>query len=690
VHIPDGYLSPETCAAGAAVMVPVFVKAGRKVHRTVKSRYVPLLAICAAYCFLVMMFNVPIPDGTTAHAIGAVLVAVILGPDAAIIAVATALVIQALFFGDGGVLALGVNAFNMAFVMTTVGYYLVYRPLSRNASLTSPRRAFAAALGGYVGISAAALCAGIELGIQPDLFHTAAGAPLYSPYHVAQAVPAMLLAHLTVAGGVEFALTFGVVAYLQRANLPVLRINHESVPETGEAARAPLRLRWWYLLAPLALMALLTPLGLLAPGGAFGETNPRANRSGFLAATHLSSIPAGLARYSGFWHHALLNGYGFGHGTHRTAGYLVSAFFGTVVISAVLLGLFGLAHLAKRLAARHRKARAEAMPVPALAAPALPALAALAAAEHASPARTPSWLLQGEVGLCPCGCIGKRRKGSFVEKTLGGAASVMRQALFGSDVASSPGLLQRIDARVKLVTMLAVLVAAALVRNTVVLLGLYGALLALAAASRLKVSFFVKRVWLFIPIFTGVVVAPATLSIITRGQIVLPLGHWWFGHAVGVTRQGLDAAGLIVTRVAVSISIVVLLTLTTPWSQLLAALRALSVPRIFIQVMGMAYRYIFHLLGSVDDMYAARKARMVGAERDYRAGRSFVAATAGALVGKAHGLSEEVYQAMVSRGYTGSARTLEGFRIGRRELVWAATCALAVAATLGLDRLLVR
>src|SRR5436305_12589249 len=142
-------------------MVPEFAPAGKRVRRIVKNRYVPLVAIGAAYSFMVMMLNVPVPDGTTAHAIGAVLVAVILGPEAAIIAVSTALAIQALFFGDGGVLAYGANTFNMAFVMPMVGYG-VYWLLARRSALTAPRRAFAAGLGGYIGLNAAALCAGVE------------------------------------------------------------------------------------------------------------------------------------------------------------------------------------------------------------------------------------------------------------------------------------------------------------------------------------------------------------------------------------------------------------------------------------------------------------------------------------------------------------------------------------------------
>src|SRR5438477_165416 len=136
--------------------------AGRRVRKVVRQRYVPLVAIGAAYSFLVMMLNVPVPDGTTAHAVGAVLVAVVLGPWAAVIAVSVALLIQALFFGDGGLLAYGANAFNMAFVMPFVGYG-VYRALChRSRPLTSPRRPLAAAVGAYVGLNASALCAAVE------------------------------------------------------------------------------------------------------------------------------------------------------------------------------------------------------------------------------------------------------------------------------------------------------------------------------------------------------------------------------------------------------------------------------------------------------------------------------------------------------------------------------------------------
>ena len=329
MHIPDGYLSPATCGFFGLVMLPIWYKASRSVGKIVKSRYVPLLAIGAAFSFLIMMLNVPIPDGTTAHAVGATIIAIVLGPWAAVIAVSISLIIQALFFGDGGVLAIGANCFNMAFVLPFVGYY-TYRAIAANTSLTSGRRALAAGVGGYVGINAAALCAAIEFGLQPTLFHTANGTPLYAPFHLSQTIPAMMLAHLTIAGLCEFAVTAGILAYLQRANVPLLRINHANVPVTDEEL-VKKRMGWRWAMVGLATMIVITPVGLLAPGGAFGEDTPAGLD---LSKYGLSAVPTGLNRFSSFWSHAILGGYGFQDGQHPVIGYLISAVVGILIIGA--------------------------------------------------------------------------------------------------------------------------------------------------------------------------------------------------------------------------------------------------------------------------------------------------------------------------------------------------------------------
>jgi len=326
-------------------MVPVWATAAQRVKKIVKSRYVPLVALGAAYSFLVMMFNVPIPDGTTAHGVGAVLIAVVLGPWAAVIAVSIALLIQALFFGDGGVLAFGANAFNMAFVMPFVGY-AVYKVIAKHTSLTSPRRALAAAAGGYVGLNAAAMCAAVEFGLQPELFHSANGTPLYAPFHLSQTIPAMALAHLTVAGGIEAVLTFAIIAYLQRANLPLLRINAPAVPDTDDEMELPRKLGWRWGAIGLGAMVALTPLGLLAPGGAFGEDAPADLDLGKYG---LNAVPSGLNKYADFWGHTVLGGYGFTDGKHATVGYLLSALIGILVIAIVILALFGAGRLIARM-----------------------------------------------------------------------------------------------------------------------------------------------------------------------------------------------------------------------------------------------------------------------------------------------------------------------------------------------------
>ena len=221
MHIPDGYLGPTTSGFFYAVMVPVWMAASRRVKKTLKARQVPLMAIAAAFCFVIMMFNIPIPGGSTGHAVGGVLAAILLGPWAACIAVTVALVVQAFLFGDGGITAIGANCFNMAFVLPFAGYF-VYKAISVHSPVRSKRRVVAAGIAGYIGINVAALFAGIEFGIQPFLHHTADGKALYSPYGLQVAVPAMCGGHLLVFGLVEAVVTALVVKYLQKQDISLL------------------------------------------------------------------------------------------------------------------------------------------------------------------------------------------------------------------------------------------------------------------------------------------------------------------------------------------------------------------------------------------------------------------------------------------------------------------------------------
>jgi len=204
------------------VMAPIWAMASKIVKKTLSAKQVPLLAIGAAFSFVIMMFNVPIPGGTTGHAVGGVLVAILLGPWAACIAITVALVVQALLFGDGGITAIGANCFNMAFVLPFVGYY-IYRAISYNSPIDSNRRVVAAGIAGYIGINVAAFLAGAEFGIQPLLHHTASGQALYCPYGLNVALPAMVGEHVLVFGWVEAIVTALVVKYLQKQDANLLK-----------------------------------------------------------------------------------------------------------------------------------------------------------------------------------------------------------------------------------------------------------------------------------------------------------------------------------------------------------------------------------------------------------------------------------------------------------------------------------
>jgi cobalt/nickel transport system permease protein len=267
VHIPDGYLAPAVSLALAVPTVPVWGLATQRVKKVLNNRTVPLLAIFSALSFTIMMFNVPVPGGTTAHGVGGTLIAVVLGPWAAVIAVSTALILQALFFGDGGILAIFANCLNMGIILPFVGYGM-YRLLAAGSPILSTRRAVAAGVGAYVGITVAAFAVGVELGIEPILF-SQNGHALYSPYGLAEAIPAMVAAHAFGASIVEGLITGLGVAYLQRRHPEYLTtlsgIFAPDAAAEGTVARRPL----WQLMAAAigGAVVILAAVGLVEGGG---------------------------------------------------------------------------------------------------------------------------------------------------------------------------------------------------------------------------------------------------------------------------------------------------------------------------------------------------------------------------------------------------------------------------------------
>lgn len=249
-----------------------------------------------------------------------------------------------------------------------------------------------------------------------------------------------------------------------------------------------------------------------------------------------------------------------------------------------------------------------------------------------------------------------------LEHTLRNITNTLERALFAEELSARPGLLQSLDPRVKLLAILALLFAVSLSRSLPVIAGIYLLALVLAVASSIPTGFFIKRVWLALPFFTGMVALPAFF--ITPGPtlVQLPLG-------LVITSTGFTSALFLLMRVSTSVSLTLLLVLTTPWNTVLSALTVLRIPDMFILILGMTYRYIYLLLHIANDMFLSRKSRMVG-HLDGAENRRILAAISGALLGKSLDMSSEVYLAMQSRGFRGKMVTLKPFAMQNRDWLW--------------------
>lgn len=334
MHIPENYLAPAACGVMTAAMVPVWAHAIKRVRLDLPKDKLPMIGVGASFSFLAMMFNVPLVGGTTGHAVGGTLAALLFGPDAACIAVSTALLLQALIFGDGGILAFGANCFNMAFVLPYLGYFiyqLITRAFGGSEKAGTGTRCAAAAIGSYIGINAAAFCAAVEFGTQPLLFTDSMGNALYCPYDLSVAIPAMMIPHLAVAGLIEAAFTAAVYAFVDRTAPDLIYENIRSGKTPKGVSHIP-------VFALMAVMIALTPLGLLAAGTAWGEWGAEEIAEVVTNGTPLGYTPQGLL--NGWSLNVPLPDYAL-EGMPETAAYILSAVIGASLL-IILFKLFSL------------------------------------------------------------------------------------------------------------------------------------------------------------------------------------------------------------------------------------------------------------------------------------------------------------------------------------------------------------
>lgn len=253
----------------------------------------------------------------------------------------------------------------------------------------------------------------------------------------------------------------------------------------------------------------------------------------------------------------------------------------------------------------------------------------------------------------------RRRQFGWIEKTIGGISEAIERAVFTEEHAYKAGWLQKLDPRAKLGMFLVTVLAASLSHSLFMLLAFYLVLLLVARGSQVPFDFFVSRVWLGIPFFAGIVILPEIFLVPSGPRLFdLPLGTWHFGPTYASILIGL----IFIARVGISVSLAVLLILTTAWADILKSLQVLRVPQVFTLLLSMTYRYIFLFLHTANGMFEARKSRTVG-RLSGNEQRKWISASMGVLMNRSFRMSNDVYAAMMARGFKGTIHTHQGYRM---------------------------
>lgn len=241
--------------------------------------------------------------------------------------------------------------------------------------------------------------------------------------------------------------------------------------------------------------------------------------------------------------------------------------------------------------------------------------------------------------------------GRFLEKNITTAAGILERTISSERWVRERGLLQRIDPRAKLLAVFALVVLCSVTRSITVLMTLYVIGLAMAALSRISIVEFLKRVWIFIPLFSGIIALPALF--LTPGNALLILGP------LTITREGATAALFLVLRVSTSVSFTVLMILTTSWNGILDAFRSLKMPVVIVSLLSISYRYLLLLLRSLSELLLARRSRVI-VTLPFRRELGFLARSSGYLFLRSLDLSEGIQMAMASRGYSHTMSSAPG------------------------------
>jgi cobalt/nickel transport system permease protein len=286
----------------------------------------------------------------------------------------------------------------------------------------------------------------------------------------------------------------------------------------------------------------------------------------------------------------------------------------------------------------------------------------------------PEWMNEVNTGPCECSTSYHGKK-SFIGRTIEEIFEFIETSVITERYSRRKGLLQGLDPRVKLISIIAIIFATALVTDLRILIFVYLLTLLFSYLSKIELMFFIKRVWLFIPIFSGIIALPMIFNIFFPGDPLIQLaylGPFPLPESVYITRQGVYAMSVFIMRVATCVSAIVLLFLTTPQQMLFKSVRSVGVPKIYVLTLGMTYRYIFVLMSLVRDMYVAKRARTIRSRSMFE-DQKWVGGRIGYTLMRSLDISERVHMAMLSRGFDGDVKVMQEFKMRKRDYIVGAT-----------------
>ena len=266
---------------------------------------------------------------------------------------------------------------------------------------------------------------------------------------------------------------------------------------------------------------------------------------------------------------------------------------------------------------------------------------------------------------------------SFIEKGINQVADVIKAGYIQWETASMDGVFQRVDARIKLIFLLFYVVIVSLKKEIMPEVYLGSFILTLVLISRLNIFKFYKKVFLLGFLFGFLIAVPSAFNIIIKGEIIYPLiqlsreYNLWVYHIpseIGITKEGLYVVAMLTLRVVNSLAIAFLVLSTTPFPNIIKALKVMKVPDSFLMVITLSYKYIFIFAKTVEDMHRAKKSRLLR-QVTHADARKWAAGRMGFIFQKTRIRCEEIFKAMLSRGYSEEVKLFEPRKMDSRDIV---------------------